>query len=262
MLPPAQSPSTRLPFDVAPDQSAWDAWPDLRRARGRSSAWGSCRRRGRHRPATQPSHRGAGGSPDEAASPVIAVLHAVLIFQQKRQIHLALRKRSGDIVPVAHQEPQDFVSFGKSAERMGLGRLAAEHLRHVFAGHHDFGTCNQGREKPIDLLDVHSLAAFVALQEFVETVQFGFRQRLILGKDCHSVSHRSRLRPIVPPWIAESHSPEDDSTWVYLREPGKTYRVAGYEAWQTFNSQTGDRKVFLWKPGEKLAKLIYSHQRG
>jgi hypothetical protein len=47
------------------------------------------------------------------------------------------------------------------------------------------------REKPIDLLDFHSLAAFVALQEFIETTQFGFRHRLILGKGSHGIPNCS-----------------------------------------------------------------------
>ena len=66
------------------------------------------------------------GPPDEPASPVIAVLLAILVSKQKGQIHFALRKRSGYIVPVAHQEAQDFICFGKSAERMHLRRIVAK----------------------------------------------------------------------------------------------------------------------------------------
>src|SRR5208282_4875774 len=88
-------------------------------------------------------------------------------------------------VPVPHQEPQDFVGFGKGAERMRLRLLAPEHLRQVLAGHHDIGTGNQGGEKPVKFLDVHGLAALATLEEFPEAVELRVCQRLVLGKDSH-----------------------------------------------------------------------------
>jgi len=51
------------------------------------------------------------------------------------------------------------------------------------------------------------------------------------------------------------------STWVSFREPGKIYRVADFELWQTLDSENYERKVFLRKLGEKSARLIYRHHR-
>lgn len=52
------------------------------------------------------------------------------------------------------------------------------------------------------------------------------------------------------------------STWVSLHGTGKIYRIGGYETWETFDRKTYTRRVFLRKPVEKKAKLIYTHGRG
>jgi hypothetical protein len=71
---------------------------------------------------------------------------------------------------VAHQKRDDFIRFLHTAELVRVRKLAAEHLRQVFAGHHDLGACDQGGKEPVKLLDVHRLAASAALEESSEAV--------------------------------------------------------------------------------------------
>jgi hypothetical protein len=75
-----------------------------------------------------------------------------------------------------HAQRQDFIRFLKILELLGVRSLAAEHLRQVFAGQQDLGSHNEGSEQSIDLLDIHSIAAIAALEEFPQAIKFGFRQ--------------------------------------------------------------------------------------
>ena len=124
-------------------------------------------------------------SPQEPASPVVAGRHAIFVFQQQRHVHLILPERVGNVIPVPHQERQDVSCFVQAGNLTGVRHLAATHLGQVFAGQHDLGARDQGGKKPIELLDIHGLAALAASQKFLETFQFRFRQRFVLGEDSH-----------------------------------------------------------------------------
>jgi hypothetical protein len=86
---------------------------------------------------------------------------------------------------VAHQERQDIVGFFEMLELMGFLPLATEHLRQVFARHHDVKACDQGGEESIKFLDIHGASALAVAEELLETGQFGLRQRLVLGRAFH-----------------------------------------------------------------------------
>src|ERR1019366_9204289 len=126
-----------------------------------------------------------GRAPHEAMSPVVAVRHAVRVLQQERDVDLTLEQRPGDVVPVPHHQPQNFIGFVEACELAGVRYLAAEDLPVVFARHHGLRSRDEGGEESVELLDVHRLAALATLEEVAEAVKFCVSQWLVLGEGLH-----------------------------------------------------------------------------
>jgi hypothetical protein len=84
------------------------------------------------------------------------------------------------------------------AELMGVRHLAAEHLRQVPAGHHDFWAGDQRSEEPVRFLDVHGLATRATLEEFPEAVELRVHQWVVLGKDSHRRLQRRSVKGTIP----------------------------------------------------------------
>ncbi|HKM89484.1 MAG TPA: hypothetical protein VJX29_02630 [Candidatus Acidoferrales bacterium] len=64
------------------------------------------------------------------------------------------------------------------------------------------------------------------------------------------------------PWSSAAQIfQQSGSEWVSFREPGRIYKVAGFEIWQTLDSEHYEREVYLRKTGEESSRLIYSHHR-
>jgi hypothetical protein len=133
------------------------------------------------KPAVVPHERAT----HEAVSPVVTVSHAILVLQQKGHIDLALEKCSGDGVPVAHHQSQNFVGFVQTAELANIRHLAAENLPVVLTWHHHIRSGDEGGEEPVEFLDVHRPAALASSEEFPEAVEFGIGQRFVLGEGLH-----------------------------------------------------------------------------
>jgi len=79
---------------------------------------------------------------DEAASPVVTEPHSILIFDYDWKMYFAPSERTSDVIPLAHQEPQDFVCLFQILKLVGFRCLAPEHLRQIFAWYHGFRTGN------------------------------------------------------------------------------------------------------------------------
>ena len=111
----------------------------------------------------------------EAASPVVALHHAILVFKQQRHVDRTLEQRPGNVIPVPHHEPEDLVCLIDAGEHAGVRYLAAEDFPVVSARHHGLRSRDEGGEEPVEYLDVHRPAAFAVLEEVAEVVKLGVR---------------------------------------------------------------------------------------
>jgi len=121
----------------------------------------------------------------ETSGPVVAVRHAIDVFQHERNIDFVIEERPCDGVPMANQESEDLVCLLGTGELTDLRYLAAEDLGTVFARHHDLRPGDQGSKESVKLLDVHRLPALAIFEEVPKTIEFRIAEGLGFGEHIH-----------------------------------------------------------------------------